>query len=331
MNAMLNAGSTVIRCLDIMKKQLDNKTLRETAAQMHSDVQKGKLLSQAMQEHLKVFPELMIYMVESGEISGNLDVILQRLADYFEKDAKIKTRIKSAMVYPIVLIVLSIVIVTGLVTFILPTFITLFEGSGVELPMPTKILLALSAFIRSYFLYIGVAIVIIILIVRRIYISPEGRLFFSSLALRIPLFKGLNTKIITARFARNLATMLSSGVPLLTALENISHIITNRVVSNAIKKFKEDIQKGSELHQVVKDSNLFPPMLDSMMEIGKESGALDTILDKTADYYDDEAEQALQRMVALFEPAMIVILGVVIGFIVISMAMPMFDMAKTVK
>lgn len=329
--AMLNAGSTIIRCLDIMQKQIENKTLRSAVSQMYADVQKGKLLSQAMKAHPRIFPDLMTYMVESGELGGNLDDLLLRLANYFEKDSKIKNKVKSAMVYPIILLVVSNVVVLFLVTFIMPTFAGMFEDSGTELPGPTKFLLALADVLQNNVLLILAGLLVLILLFRQFINSRQGRRVFDKLKLRIPLVGRLNLKVITGRFARNLGTMLSSGVPLLTALDNVSRIIGNKVIEEVIQKYREDIQKGNELHQVVRDSKVFPPMLDNMMEVGKESGSLDDILEKTADYYDDEAEQDLQKLVSMFEPVMIIFLAVIIGFIVISMAMPMFDMANTVQ
>lgn len=331
MNAMLNAGSTVLRCLDIMKRQLENRRLKEAVANMYGEVQKGKVLSQAMMEHPKVFPKLMVYMIESGELSGNLDIILHRLANHYEKEAKLRNKVKSAMIYPIILIILCIVVVIFLVTFILPTFIGMFESSGVALPLPTRMLMGFSKFLRDYAIIIVLSILVLSALIAQYVNSDQGRKAYHRSLLRLPVLKGLNIKIITARFSRNLSTLLSSGVPLLTALDNVSNAIGNMVVAEEIRRYREEIQKGNELHQVVREGELFPPMLDNMMEIGKESGALDTILEKTADYYDDEADQALQRLVTLFEPAMIIFLAVVVGFIVISMALPMFDMAKTVQ
>lgn len=331
MYAMLNAGSTVIRCLEIMKKQLENRKLKEAVTQMHSDVQKGKILSLAMKDHPKVFPELMVYMVESGEISGNLDQILLRLSNYYEKEAKIRNKLQSAMVYPIILMILAISVVIFLVTFVMPTFVGMFEKSGVLLPLPTRMLLGVSKFLRGNALLVIVFISLFVIWIRQWMRSKSGRQAVDTIKLKIPVYNKLNIKVMTARFARNLSTMISSGVPLLTALDNVSHVIGNVVIEKEILKYRDEIQKGKELHQVVRESNIFPPMLDNMMEIGKESGALDTILEKTADYYDDEAEQALQGLVALFEPVMIIMLAVIIGFIVISMALPMFDMAKTIQ
>lgn len=329
--AMLRAGSTITRSLDIMKRQLTNKRLKEAVSTMHSDVQKGIVLSESMAKYPKIFPTLMVYMIESGEVSGTLDVILERLATYFEKDAKLKNKVKSAMVYPIVLITVSIGVVFFLVNFILPTFVSMFESGGVDLPGVTKALLAISEFTRNNGILLFMMFILVVLALVQYVRSDSGRRQVDSLKLRLPVLRDLNTKILTARFSRNLSTLLSSGVPLLTALKNLADIINNQVVADAILTYREEIQKGNELHQLIREGGLFPPMLDGMMEIGKESGTLDEILEKTADYYDDEVEHALQRLVTLFEPAMILILAFIVGFIVIAMVTPMFDMFQTIK
>lgn len=330
LNAMLSAGSNITKSLDIMKRQIANHMLKEAVDQMYEDVQKGKLLSESMKTLPRVFPEMMIYMIESGEISGTLDKILIRLAVYFEKEAQLKNKVRSAMVYPIILVIVSIGVVFFMVTFILPTFVTMFEKSGVDLPAITRGMLNFSTFTRNNGLLVFLFIVMIGILVFAYITSPSGRLHFDQLKLKLPVIGTLNKKIMTARFARNLSTMLSSGVPLLTSLNNLSNIMNNRVISDAVLSYREDIQKGKDLHLAVRESGLFPPMLDGMMEIGKESGTLDDILDKTADYYDDEVEHGMQRLVSMFEPFMILILAVVIGTIVVAMALPMFDMFQTI-
>ncbi len=330
LNAMLSAGSNITKSLDIMKRQIANHMLKDAVDQMYEDVQKGKLLSESMKTLPRVFPEMMIYMIESGEISGTLDKILIRLAVYFEKEAQLKNKVRSAMVYPIILIIVSIGVVIFMVTFILPTFVTMFERSGVDLPAITRGMLNFSTFTRNNGLLVFLFIVMIGTLVFAYITSPSGRLHFDQLKLKLPVIGKLNKKIMTARFARNLSTMLSSGVPLLTSLNNLSNIMNNRVISDAVLSYREDIQKGKDLHLAVRESGLFPPMLDGMMEIGKESGTLDDILDKTADYYDDEVEHGMQRLVSMFEPFMILILAVVIGTIVVAMALPMFDMFQTI-
>jgi type IV pilus assembly protein PilC len=331
LHAMLKAGSTITKTLDIMKRQVKNKRLKVALMEMYNDVQKGTVLSLSMKKYPRIFPELMVYMVESGELSGTLEIIFLRLSVYFEKEGKLKSKVRSAMVYPIILLIMSLLVVAFLVTFILPTFVKMFERSTVELPGLTKALLGASEFARHNGIALFLVTVALLLIGYQYIHSEKGRRNLDKLKLSLPVLKDLNTKIITARFTRNLSTMLASGVPMLTALKNLSDIISNKIVSDAILGFRDEVQKGNELHLVVRESHLFPPMVDGMIEIGKESGTLDDILDKTADYYDDEVENALQRMVAMFEPMMILILAFIVGFIVIAMALPMFDMFKTIS
>lgn len=331
LNSMLSAGSTITKSLDIMKRQLKAGFMKDAVEQLYEDVQKGQVLSASMKTMPKVFPEMMIYMIESGEISGTLDKILDRLAVYFEKDAKLKNKVKSAMVYPVILLIVSVVVVIFMVTFILPTFVTMFESTDVPLPAITRGLLDFSTFVRANGLLVALMMCTIALGIYMYVNSEEGRRRFDRLKLKLPVIGPLTRNIMTARFARNMSTMLASGVPLLTALNNLSNIMNNRIISEAVLSFREDVQKGQDLHIIVRDSQLFPPMLDGMMEIGKESGTLDDILDSTADYYDDEVEHGMERLVALFEPFMILILAGVIGTIVIAMALPMFDMFQTIK
>ncbi len=331
LNAMLTAGSTITKGLDIMKRQIKKPVMKNAVETMYEDVQKGKVLSESMKTMPKVFPEMMIYMVESGEVSGTLDKILLRMADHFEKEAMLKNKVRSAMVYPIILLIVSILVVIFMVTFILPTFVTMFDKSGVDLPGITQFLLDLSSFVRNNGLITVLIIGIFVLGIYSYINSDQGRLRFDRLKLRLPVVGSLNRNIMTARFARNLSTMLASGVPLLTALTNLSNIMNNRIISDAVLSFREEVQKGHDLHLVVRESKLFPPMLDGMMEIGKESGTLDDILDKTADYYDDEVEHGMQRLVTMFEPFMILLLAGVVGTIVIAMALPMFDMFQAIQ
>ncbi len=331
LEAMLRAGSTITKSLDIMKRQITSKVLRNAVVEMHAEVQKGKQLSETMKPYPKIFPELMIYMTESGELSGTLDVVLERLAVYFDKNAKMRSKIRSAMVYPALLFVMSNAVVVFMSVFIMPTFVRMFEGSGVELPGLTRVMLDVSKVIKTRWYIILLVLAILALAIYQYVNSENGRLLWDRLKLNVPVLRGLNRKLMTARFTRNLSTMLASGVPLLTALNNLANIIGNKVVSRQILDYRQQIQQGKEFHEVVRESRFFPPMLDGMIEIGKESGTLDDVLAQTAEYYEGEVDVALQRMVALFEPLMIIVMAFIVGFIVVSMALPMFDMFQTIN
>ena len=327
---MLDAGIGIVKCIDILEKQTENKTLVKALGILHEDVQKGFTLSEAMKTHPKVFPSLLINMVEAGEFSGNLDVIMERMAVHFEKENKLENKIKSALTYPIALGFISIAVVIFLLVAVMPTFIGMFESSGQALPMPTQILLKISnSLTEIWYIYVAVVMGIIIGFIS-FKKTNSGRTFLDGLKLKIPIVKDTNVKIITSRFTRTLSTLISSGMPLLQSIEIVGKVVGNKVVQDRLEIANEDIRKGVSLSRTIKEVNVFPPMVDSMIKIGEESGSLDDILYKTADFYDEEVEVALQKMTALMEPVMLVVMALIIGFIVISMALPMFDMVNTI-
>ncbi len=328
---MLNAGVTIIKCLDILQQQTENKRLKEITRDIYQTVQKGRTLSEALKDHRDVFPELLINMVEAGEVSGKLDTIMDRMASHFEKENRIRTKIKSALIYPIVLAVVAVLIVIFLLTFIMPMFFQMFEESGVELPLPTRILLGFSNLVKGYWYLLVPGILALMYVLRKYFKTDKGRLEWDRFKLKLPVAGGTVTKIITSRFTRTLATLLSSGMPLLQAMEVTARVVGNRVATNGIMQVREEMRKGMDLAGPIKRTGLFPPMVDSMMRIGEESGTLDELLEKTAAFYDDEVEAALQKMVSLMEPLMILVMGVVVGFIVISLALPMFSMVDMVE
>ncbi|WP_233242605.1 type II secretion system F family protein [Sporanaerobacter acetigenes] len=328
---MLNAGISIVSCLDILEKQTENKILKNAIKESYEDVQKGMTLSEAMKKYEKAFPMLLINMVEAGEVSGTLDVIMDRMATHYEKENKIDNKVKSAFVYPVILIIVSVVVVVFLLVNVMPTFIGMFESSGVALPGPTRALLNMSYRLKNYW-YIDISIIFLIFIGIKFYSHiSSGRLLFDTIKLKFPGIKRTNIKIITSRFTRTLSTLLSSGIPLIQALEVVSRVVGNVVIVNGLEEAIKDIRKGVPLSSTIRDIDVFPPMVYSMIKVGEESGSLDEILQKTADFYDDEVEVSLQKMTTALEPILIVIMALIIGFIVIAMAMPMFDMVNTVQ
>lgn len=329
-HTMLQAGVSLISCLDILRLQTEKKRFKITIGKVYEKVQQGLTLSEAMNKHSDVFPELLINMVVAGEASGNLDVILNRMAVHYEKETKIVNKVKSAMVYPIVLAIFAFLVVILLLVFVLPNFIVIFEGSGTALPAPTRILLFISGFLVNYWyiaLGIGIAFILSIILLMKV---PKVKYTIDALKFKIPIMKGINQKVVTSRLSRTLATLLSSGLPLLQVLDIVAQIVNNKVVEEGLKKAKEDVKRGVLLSVPIKKMNLFPPMFISMLTIGEESGSIDEILDKTANYYDDEAETALEAMTKLVEPLMIVVMAVVVGSIVAAIILPMFDMMNSV-
>lgn len=327
---MIDAGLSIVKSLDVLALQTENKTLRNAIISVNEEVQKGLVLSEAMKKHRKIFPSILISMVEAGEVSGNLDIILERMASHFEKENKLENKVKGALLYPSVLIVVSIAVVIFMLVAVLPTFISMFEGSGAVLPGPTSLLINISSSLKIYW-YLYAAFVLILGI--SIYIfnqSDMGRRFFDSLKLRIPIVKSTSVKIITSRFTRTLATLISSGIPIIRAMEVVSRVVNNKLIEERLTESIEALRKGVPISRAVKDVGVFPPMVDSMIKIGEESGSLDDILNKTADFYDDEVEAALQKMTTLIEPLLIIGMALIIGFIVIAMTLPMFNMMGTI-
>lgn len=328
---MLNAGVTLVNCIDILKTQTVNKKLRKTINLVYDDLQKGQTLSESLNKYPDIFPELFINMVEAGELSGNLDVIMDRMAIHFEKENKIKNKVKGAMVYPMVLGILSIVVVVFLLVVVMPTFVSMFEGSGVILPLPTRILLNISDGIKNYW-YIIIFIGSILFYLLDKYLKTDRlKYIVDSIKFRIPIIGNNTEKVITSRFTRTLSTLLSSGVPLMKALEIVSKIVGNKVASEGILNAKEELRKGIDLATPIEEIGIFSPMVISMIKIGEQSGSLDEILEKTADFYDEEVETSLKKLTTMLEPLMIVVMALVIGAIVIAMVLPMFDMINTIN
>ncbi|MFA9423631.1 MAG: type II secretion system F family protein [Sedimentibacter sp.] len=327
---MISAGLGIVPCLEILVSQTQNKTFKNAIADTYEDVQKGLTLSESMKLHTAVFPTILISMVEAGEVSGNIDTIMLRMAEHFEKENKLENKVKSALVYPAVLAVVMVCVVVFMLVFILPVFVGMFEGSDVALPGPTQFLINLSESIQTYwYIYAGV-VAAIVLGLSAYKKTEEGIEFFDTLKLRLPVVKGTTTMIVTSRFTRTLSTLLSSGIPLLQAMEVVTRVVGNSVIEKRLLIGIGNIRKGVSLSKTVKDVGIFPQMVESMIRIGEESGSLDDMLYKTADFYDEEVETSLQKLTSMLEPIMIVVMGAVIGFIAIAMYMPMFDMMKTV-
>ena len=322
---MLDAGVPMTNCLHILSTQLENEILKKAIMDIEDRVNTGATLSSAMKYHEDVFPELLVSLVEAGETSGNLDSIMLRMSTHYEKQYKMNNKIRNAMIYPIVLSIVAVVVLIVIMTFVLPTFTSIFEQSGTALPWSTRFLIRMSSAFRNHFIIIVIAIAVIGIAIKYFTKTEQGRVFTSSLKLKLPILKKLNQKIIVSRFTRTLSTLLSSGITLAQALPIVSSSLGNRIAQTAIEGVREKVIVGKMLNSSIKEAEIFPAMLSSMVKIGEESGSLDDILNKTADFYDEEVETQLQATVALMEPLLIVIMGFVIGFIIISIMLPMYD------
>ncbi len=327
---MLNAGVTIINCLDILRQQTESKRLRYVIGKLYEDVQKGLTFSEALKKHTNIFPELLINMVEAGEVSGNLDTIMDRMSEHYEKEFKINNKIKGAMVYPAILSIVAVGVVIFMLIFVMPTFMGMFEGSDAPLPAPTAFLLATSDVLKKFWYIFAGGVIALIFGTKQALKLDNIRLLADKIKFKLPIIKGTTEKIVTSRFTRTLSTLSSSGVPLLQSLEIVAEVVGNKIVGNGINIAKEEVRKGISLSGTIRDVGVFPVMVTSMIEIGEESGALDEILEKTAAFYDEELEAALQKLTTMIEPLMIVVMAAVIGFIVIAMLLPMFGMYDTI-
>lgn len=327
---MLDSGLSIGKTLNILIEQGEKPKLREALIGVNSDIKRGETLASSMGKRKDVFPKLLTSMIDAGERSGNLDIILKRMAEYYEKETKIRGKIKSAMIYPIVLGVVAIIAITFILTFVMPTFVQMFEENNVELPMSTKMVLGTSKMLGKYGVIFFLVLVIGIILLGKYLKSEEGQYKLSVINLKLPVIKNLTQKIVVSRFTRTMGIVSSSGMSLVTSLEIVASVVGNKIAEKELLKVKEKVLKGEGLGDSIMNIKIFPPMLASMVKVGEEAGSLDSILDKTADFYDDELEREIQTATALIEPAMIVIMGVIIGFLLISILTPMFKMYNSI-
>jgi len=329
---MINAGLPLVQCLDILSKQTEKEDFRAVIAQTMRDVEAGTTLAEALakKENNKVFDELFVNMVEAGEAGGILDDILQRLATFIEKAEALKRKIQGAMVYPAVVMTVACLATAFMLIFIIPTFARMFTAFGGDLPLPTKIVMGLSSFLRSYWWVMLGGIVGTIVMIRRYYTTEQGHMQIDRLLLKVPVLGDVIRKGAVARFTRTLGTLISSGVPILTGLEITARTAGNRVVQEAIMAARASIREGETISAPLKQSNVFPPMVVQMISVGEETGALDDMLTRIADFYDSEVDTAVDALTSLIEPVMIVFMGAVVGGMVIAMYLPMFKLINVV-
>jgi type IV pilus assembly protein PilC len=326
-SVMIDAGLPLVQCLEILAGQQENKTFQKILNGTRASVEGGSTLSAAMKQYDKVFDALYYNMVEAGETGGILDTILQRLSSYIEKNVKLKRAVKSAMIYPIAVLGIAGAVIILLLWKVVPIFITLFNGLGVDLPLPTRIVIMLSNFVGSiYGLLILVFFVGIIFALKFWYGTPQGRYAIDSILLKLPLIGILLRKIAVARFTRTLGTLISSGVPILEGLDITARTSGNAVVERAITETRKAVEAGRSLVDPLKETDVFPGMVTQMIGVGEQTGAMDAMLQKIADFYEDEVDAAVKDLLTAMEPIMIVVLGVVVGGIVISMYLPLFSL-----
>lgn len=327
---MINSGLSLTKSLNILAEQTENPALAEIIGQVQKDVEGGQTLSEALGRH-NVFSGLFVNMVKAGETGGVLDSVLIKVAEHYEKDMALKGKIKSAMTYPIVMFAMSMLIVFAMITFIVPVFVNMFAQLGGDLPLPTQVLVSASAAIRGYW-YIMIAVIVgLRYAIKNYKKTAQGRLFFDKMKLKLPVFGIISTKLAVARFTRTFGTLVASGVPILQGLEIVADTSGNEIISIAVKDTRASIKEGETIAKPLSQSPIFPPMVVQMISVGEETGALDVMLGKIADFYDEEVAAAVESLTSTIEPLMIAVMGVMIGGIIVSLYMPMFKLITLIK
>jgi len=329
-STMISAGLPLIQCLDILATQEQNKTFSRVIRTIKEDIEGGSTLSDALRKHPKVFDDLFINMISAGEAGGILDTILNRLAVYLEKSMKLKRKVKGAMTYPAVVLGMSVLIITLLLVKVVPVFQSIFAGMGRELPFVTQTLINLSSFVTDNSLYILGAIVIMIVALVRFYRTDNGRYLFDRMILKPPVIGSLMRKVAIAKFTRTLSTLISSGVPILDGLEIVSRTSGNKIVEKALMETRKNISEGKTIAEPLAATTVFPPMVVQMIAVGEATGSLDSMLNKIADFYDDEVEVAVAAMTSMLEPLLMVFLGGVVGGMIVAMYLPIFQIGNVV-
>lgn len=328
---MIDAGLPIVQSLDILSQQTENKTFRSTIRAIKQDVEGGLTLTDALGKHPKVFDELYVSMVAAGEMGGVLNAILNRVALFIEKATKLKKKVKGAMIYPCSIIGVAVIVVTILLIYVIPVFAELYGSMGQALPVPTQLTIDLSNWVRAYFFYIVGVIGIFVVGISRYYETHQGRMTIDRLLLRLPVLGDLLRKVAVARFCQNMSILLSSGVPILDGLAITAKTAGNRVIEKVIMDARVSISKGKTIAEPLAESRIFPPMVCQMVAIGESTGALDSLLKRVGDFYEEEVDDAVANLTALMEPMIMVVLGVILGGLVISMYLPIFQMGSVVS
>ncbi|MGD8963239.1 MAG: type II secretion system F family protein [Desulfobacterales bacterium] len=330
-STMIDAGLPIIQCLEILHTQQNNKTFKRMIKEIKEKVESGATLAEALKQFPKHFDDLFVNMISAGEAGGILDAILRRLAAYMEKAAKLKSQVKGAMTYPIVTLIIAVIVLAVILVFVIPVFEEMFADFGGELPLPTQIVVKASEIVKSKILYIIIALIIFGIAFKKAYATQKGQDIVDDLVLRIPVFGELLRKVAVAKFTRTMGTMLASGVAILEALDIVAKTSGNRTIEKAIYDVRSGIAEGRTMADPLQESGVFPAMVCQMIGVGESTGALDSMLEKIADFYDEEVDQAVENLTALIEPFMLVFLGVTIGGLVVAMYLPIFKMAGAIS
>jgi type IV pilus assembly protein PilC len=327
---MIDSGLPLVQCLDILSAQQENSTFKDILVKVKENVESGSTFADALAKHPKAFDQLYVNLVAAGEVGGILDTILNRLAAYIEKAMKLRKQVKGAMVYPITIMSIAVVVVGVILVFVIPTFAKMFADFGGELPLPTRMVIAISNFLTKYILVIIAAMVGIKMAISKYYATPGGKKAIDRFALNAPIAGPLIRKVSVAKFTRTLGTMISSGVPIMDGLEIVAKTAGNKIVEESIYKVRQSISEGKSIAEPLAESGVFPPMVVQMISVGEATGAMDAMLTKIADFYDDEVDDAVGAMTSMMEPLLMVFLGTTVGGLVIAMYLPIFKLAGAV-
>jgi type IV pilus assembly protein PilC len=330
-STMIDAGLPIIQCLDILYSQQENKTFKKMLKEIKDSVESGSTLAEALKKYPDQFNNLFVNMVSAGEAGGILDTILKRLSNYLEKAAKLKARVKGAMTYPIVTMLIAVVVVAVILVFVIPVFQEMFADFGSELPVFTQLVVNVSNFVKSNIIYIIIALALFLYAVKRFYKTEKGRGAIDRYILKLPVFGVLLRKVAVAKFTRTMGTMLASGVAILEALDIVARTAGNMTIEKAIYTVRTAIAEGRTMSDPLAESGVFPAMVCQMIAVGESTGALDAMLEKIADFYDEQVDQAVENLTSLIEPFMLVFLGVTIGGLVVAMYLPIFKMAGAIS
>jgi len=330
LSTLIGAGVPIVQGLTILLEQIENPAFKKVVASIREDIESGTSITEALSRHPTVFGELYVSMVRSGELGGILDVILERLSAYLESAAALRAKIRSAMIYPAVIGLVAGGVTAFLLIVVVPTFVKIFEQAGAKLPLPTQILLAVSNFLRRYIIFVIIGLIAFVVGLRQYYRTEAGSMYIDRLLLRIPLFGPLLRKVAVAKFTKTFGTLVKSGVPILQALETVAKTSGNRVIEKAVLQAKESIREGERISDPLKASGAFPPMVTQMISVGEETGNLDAMLSKIAEFYEQEVDAAVSGLTSLIEPVIVVFMGVIIGAIAVAMYMPMFELGALV-
>lgn len=327
---MINAGVPIVQALDILRDQTGNITFKKTLREVREDVKAGQTLSEALSKHPKIFDELIVSLTRAGETSGALDVIMNRLADYLEKIMALKRKIKGVMVYPIAVISFAIIVVMVMLVYVIPVFANMFKDAGLKLPLPTLIVINISTALRSYIHWIIIGFILLAFIIVRIRKTERGRLATDRFLLRVPVIGDLIRKASIARMCRTLSTLLGNGVPILDSIQIVARVAGNRVIERAILYAREEVSRGRGLADPVEETRVFPLIVPRMIAVGETTGALDQMLGKVADFFEDEVDRTVEALTSLLEPLFIIVLGVIIGGLLVAMYLPIFQIGQVI-